>query len=115
MFSSFNNSNSEISTQTSNNSESDSSDKEVIEKKVEKFVITYNGIPNRILDNEYDCKKMMWDIAYIYSVNEEDRLSDYNVRIYEKDNKVIVTKQYKFFIFSYEEDILILEHYKIDS
>tara|TARA_Y100001972_G_C7644995_1_gene324083 strand:- start:1139 stop:1480 length:342 start_codon:yes stop_codon:yes gene_type:complete len=113
MFSSFSNTNSEISTQKSNNS--DNSDKEVTDKKVEKFVITYNGIPNKIADSEHECKELMWDIAYIYSVQEEDRLSDYNVRIYETNNKIIVTKQYKFFIFSYEEDILILEHYKIDS
>ena len=79
------------------------------------YVVTYDNFPYIIYNNKEDAIKFMWYKAREFADDYEDKNHDYRVRIFQEDNQIIVTRQYKFFIISYEEYILRLGVFKTDK
>ena len=96
------------------NSPEDPNDKEEITNNFE-YVITYDHFPIRIYTKRENAIKFIWDKAREFADTSRNENSDYTIRLFEEDNQIIVTKQYKFFILSYEEIILKLGIYKADK
>ena len=96
------------------NSLEDTNDKEEITNNFV-YVITYDNFPIRIYNDRENATKFLWKRAREFSDTYSKENEDYTIRLFEEENHIIVTKQYKFFILSYEEIILKLGIFKVDK
>ena len=86
-----------------------------VPNNIYEYVITYDNFPYVIYTNRENAIKYMWDKANEFADEYRDDNQDYHIRIFQEDNQIIVTRQYKFFILSYEENILNLSIYKVSK